>query len=260
LLATRLGAFGLMLGAGVVSLLPLLFLLLPPRGRESSHARGPAVFWGSGDRLFCTDERYGHRVAELNGCHAARAAIRERLGSPWLSAGPLVGIAAACLSYFVYHPLLRVINLGSARIDVAVDGARLVSVDATSNESASAGVLVRVPAGHHELAVTSAVDGSALGRVEVDFQSGAVHLFAPGGDEICFWLETTGYGEERLAQPSYQPLASPDHFWVLPGGIDTWFAQNPAPSDPNSHSSGGLLTALRQAPCSAAPPEARSTE
>jgi hypothetical protein len=169
-------------------------------------------------------------------------------------------MAVAVLSYFVFHPLLRIVNLGSARIDVAIDGARLVSVDATSNESASAGALVRVPAGEHVLSVSSAVDGTALGRVDVELRSGNIHLFAPGATGICFWLETTGYGREQLAKPSYQPLVSETQFWVLPGGIDTWFAANPAPSDPNSRSSGGLLTALRQAPCTDAPAEVRAAE
>jgi hypothetical protein len=258
LLAPRLGLFGLALCACVASLLPLGLLLLPHGHAGSAHAaRGPAVFWTRGDRLLCASERYGRRIGELNGASALPAPIRESTGSAWLSAGPLVGVGAACLSYFVYHPLLRVINLGSAQIVVAVDGARLASVDATSNESPAAGALVRVPAGRHELSVSSAVDGAELGRVEVDFQSGAIHLFAPGAQQICFWLETTGYGEEQRATPSYEPLVSEDHFWVLPGGIDTWFAANPPPADPHSHSSGGLLTALRQAPCAEAPAEVR---
>ena len=261
LLAPRAGMLVLVLLACVAALLPVFFLLFPQRQIEAPHvARGRAVVWERGQRLWCAGARYGPRVAELNQARAWPATAREALGSAWLSAGPLVAIGAACLSYFVYHPLLRVINLGSARIEVAVDGARLVSVDATSNESPSAGALVRVPAGQHVLSVSSAVDGSALARVDVDFQSGAVHLFAPGASETCFWLETTGYGQEQLVKPSYQPLVSEDHFWALPGGIDTWFSANPAPSDPHSHSSGGLLTALRQAPCAEAPAEARAPE
>ena len=47
---------------------------------------------------------------------------------------------------------------------------------------------------------------------------------------------------------------------VLPGGIDTWFAPNPGTADPNARSSGGLLTALRQAPCTEAPQEVRSAQ
>jgi hypothetical protein len=126
LLAPRLGLFGLAFSSCVASLLPLGFLLLRQAHAGSAHAaRGPAVLWAPGDRLLCADERYGRRIAELNGASALPAPIREGIASPWLSAGPLVGIGAACLSYFVYHPLLRVINLGSAQIVVAVDGARL---------------------------------------------------------------------------------------------------------------------------------------
>jgi hypothetical protein len=261
LLAPRAGLFVLVLMACLAALLPLAFLFFREHEIEAPHvARGKAVVWERGPNLWCASERYGERVAALNASRPLPAVARENLGSAWLSAGPLLGIGAACLSYFIYHPLLRVINLGSARIEVAVDGARLVSVDATSNESPSAGALVRVPAGQHVLTVSSAVDGSALDRVEVEFQSGAVHLFAPGATQTCFWLETTGYGQEQLAKPSYQPLASENHFWALPGGIDTWFAANPVPSEPSPRSSGGLLTALRQAPCAEAPPEARASE
>jgi hypothetical protein len=261
LLAARAGLLGLAFAAGLAALAPLAFLLLPQRPIEPPHvAHGRAVDWRAEQRLWCASEPYAARVAQLNEAVPVPAAAREALGSAWFAVGPLVAVAVACLSYFVYHPLLRIINLGSARIEVAIDGAHLTSVDATSNESPSAGALLRVPAGQHVLSVSSAVDGTALASVNVDFQSGAVHLFAPGDRGTCFWLETTGYGQEQLAKPSYQPLVSEDHFWVLPGGIDTWFATNPAPSDPGSRSSGGLLTALRQAPCAEAPPEARASE
>ena len=261
LLVPQLGVVGLAFAACVASLLPLALLFLPQTALTEPHvARGRAVIWDRGALLWCASQQYGTRVAELNGVGAVPAALPEPRGSPWLGVGPLVGIAAACLFYFVYHPLLRVINLGSARIEVALDGVRLVAVDATSNESPAAGALVRVPAGHHLLSVTSTIDGSPLGQVEVDFQSGAVHLFAPGAQQTCFWLETTGYGQEQRLEPSYQPLISGEHFWVLPGGIDSWFAENPVSADPHSRSSGGLLTALRQAPCTEAPPEARTAE
>ncbi len=261
LLASRLGLFWLAFSSCTASLLPLLFLLVPRKQSLGAHAsHGHAVLWAAGDRLWCASDRYGDRVAQLNGARALPTPIRESIASPWLSAGPLLAVGAACLSYFVYHPLLRIINLASSRIEVSVDGAPLVSVDATSNESPSAGALVRVPAGHHVLSARSAVDGAAITRVSVDFQTGAIHLFAPGAEQTCFWLETTGYGQEQRIQPGYQALVSAENFWVLPADIDRWFAANPAPSDPHSHSSGGLLTALRQAPCAETPPDARSRE
>ncbi len=261
LLAPKLGLLALTFAVGALSLLPLLVLLLPPRGVQPEHAaRGPAVYWTAHDRLWCAATRYAERVVALNGGELAPEPLRERLGSAWLSAGPVLGIGAACLSFFVYHPLLRVLNLGTARIEVALDGTRLVAVDPTSNESPAAGGLLRVPAGRHWLSVTSSVDGAALGRVQADFQSGAVHLLAFGADDTCFWLETNGYGQERRATASYAALQSPDHFWVLPGGIDTWFGPNPIAGDAGSHSSGGLLTALRQAPCAEAPQEVRAAQ
>jgi len=261
LLLPRLGLLPLLLTVFGLSILPLLLVLLPtPRPVPPHAARGPAVFWGPNQQLLCAAPGYGEKIVALNGGELSRALVPERWGSAWLSAGPVLGLGAACLSYFVYHPLLRVLNLGPVPVEVAVDGKRLTSVEPTSNESPAAGSLVRVPAGTHTLSVVSSIDGTALGSSSVDFQSGAVHLFAIAADDTCFWLETTGYGQEQRAAPSYQALPSAEHFWVLPGGIDRWFAANPLPSVANAHSSGGLLTALRQAPCAEAPQEVRPAQ
>jgi hypothetical protein len=259
LVLPHLGLLSLMLSACALSILPLLLALLPARSVELPHsARGPAVFWAEDSRLLCAAPGYAERVVLLNGGESSPARVPEPWGSAWLSAGPVLGLGAACLSFFVYHPLLRVLNLGPVRVEVALDGRPLAAVDPTSNESPAGGALLRVPAGAHTLSVVSSVDGTALGTSSVDFRSGAVHLFAIGAQEVCFWLETTGYGREQRLQASYERLPSAEHFWVLPGGIDTWFAPNPEPSTANAHSSGGLLTALRQAPCAEAPQEVRS--
>ncbi|HYQ31245.1 MAG TPA: hypothetical protein VER04_28625 [Polyangiaceae bacterium] len=261
LLMPGVGLFPLLLSVCGLSVVPFLLTFLPVRPAQAPHvARGPAVFWGPGERLWCAARAYAERVVALNGGELSRALMAERWGSAWLSAGPVLGLGAACLSFFVYHPLLRVLNLGPVRVEVAVDGKLLTSVDPTSNESPAGGALVRVPAGAHTLSLVSSVDGSALGTSSVHFQSGAVHLFAIAADSTCFWLETTGYGREQRASPSYQALPSAEHFWVLPSGIDTWFAANPPPSVANAHSSGGLLTALRQAPCAEAPEEVRPAQ
>jgi len=261
LLSPRLGLLSLSLWVFGLSSLPLLLVFLPtPRVSPPHAARGPAVHWGSGQQLLCAASAYAERIAALNGGELSRAVVPDRWGSAWLSAGPVLGLGAACLAFFVYHPLLRILNLGPEAVEVALDGQHLTSVDPTSNESPAGGALLRVPAGAHTLSVFSSVDGAALGASSVHFESGAVHLFAIGAEETCFWLETTGYGREQRTLPSYQALRSAEHFWVLPGGIDTWFAENPAPSAASAHSSGGLLTALRQAPCAEAPQEVRPTQ
>jgi hypothetical protein len=250
-----------------LSLLPLGFVFLPLRAAAEPHsARGSAVQWTASGRLWCAAPRYAERVAELNGGWLQNETQRGPLASPWLSAGPVIGLGAACLSFFVFHPLLRVLNLGTVRIEIALDGKPLVAVEPTSNESPAAGALLRVPAGEHSLSVRSTVDGAALGQVPASFHSGAAYLFAFGSNDTCFWLETTGYGREKLTSRGYQPLPAVEHFpgqdpvlglWVLPPDIDTWFAANPVASDSSWPSSGGLLTALRQAPCTEAPQEAR---
>ena len=261
LLAPRLGLPLLLLCVCALSALPLVLVFSPTRPLHFPHtARGPAVFWTSDQRLWCAAASYAEHVMALNGGQAQRVTIPERWGSAWLSAGPVLGLGAACLSFFVYHPLLRVLNLGPVPVEVALDGKPLTVVDPTSNESPAGGALVRVPAGSHTLSVFSTIDGAALGSQAADFQSGAVHLLAISADDTCFWLETTGYGREQRVAPSYQALRSAEHFWVLPGGIDTWFAPNPPPSADSARSSGGLLTALRQAPCAEAPQEVRPAQ
>ncbi|HYQ03395.1 MAG TPA: hypothetical protein VER96_32190 [Polyangiaceae bacterium] len=258
LLAPRLGLLPLSAWVCGLAALPLLLVFLPARPVHPPHtARGPAVVWGSEQRLLCAAPAYAERVVALNGGELRSASVPERWASAWLSAGPVVGLGAACLSFFVYHPLLRVLNLGPVPVQVALDGQRLTSVDPTSNESPAGGALLRVPAGAHTLSVFSSVDGAALGASAVHFETGSVHLFAIGAEGTCFWLETTGYGREQRVAPSYQALPAAEQFWVLPGGIDTWFAENPRPSADSAHSSGGLLTALRQAPCAEAPQEVR---
>ncbi|HET7540815.1 MAG TPA: hypothetical protein VFK05_13120, partial [Polyangiaceae bacterium] len=267
LLAPRLGLLALLLGVCGLSVLPLGLVLLPERPLGSPHAaRGLAVAWDREQRLWCAAPSYAERVVALNGQNGgearreSRATLPERAtgGTAWLSAGPVLGAGLAVLSYFIYHPLLRVLNLGPVPVEVALDGTHLTAVEPTSNESPAGGARLRVPAGAHTLSVFSAIDGAALGSSAVEFHSGAVHLFAIGADNTCFWLETTGYGREQRAAPSYQPLPSAEHFWVLPSGIDRWFSANPPPSAANANSSGGLLTALRQAPCAEAPQEVRA--
>lgn len=255
----RLSLIGLLLAVGFCSALPLGALLLPRRAPHAPHsARGPAVFSDQTGELCCSSSRYAECVAELNGGALRARSLRERRPSAWLCAGPLLALGAAWLSFLVFHPLLRILNLGPERAEVALDGQRLTFVDPTSNESPRAGALLRVPAGAHTLVARSAVDGAELERVSVELRSGSVHLFAIGAEGTCFWLETTGYGREQRAAPSFEVLRSGERFWVLPAGIDGWFAPNPPASDANSRSSGGLLTALRQAPCAEAPEEVRS--
>src|SRR5260221_10169331 len=59
LLAPRVGAVGLVLASVFAAVLPLAFLLLPEPAPDAPHAaRGRAVTWEHGQRLWCADARY----------------------------------------------------------------------------------------------------------------------------------------------------------------------------------------------------------
>jgi hypothetical protein len=202
--------------------------------------------------IVCLRPAFARKVAELNGIRAAPVELREPRLSAWHSAGPLLGLGAALLFHSLHHPALRILDVTDTRLDVLLDGRPLASVDPTSQESPAAGVVVRVPSGRHELR-TRTPEGTLSESSTLDFESGHVHLFAPGSDGLCFWLETIGYGDERRVAPVYQPLGGHERFWVLPDGIDLWFSPALEAESTRLRSSGGFITALRQAPCSRAP-------
>jgi hypothetical protein len=137
-------------------------------------------------------------------------------------------------------------------VEVSVDGRLAIFLEPTSGESPAAGVELRVPSGTRELVVRSAADGRLLSRQTARFEGGREHLFAPGSDGYCFWLESTGYGRARTERALRQPLEGEEKFWILPRGVDTWFAPNPPAGEQSVRASGGVLTALRQAPCAEA--------
>jgi hypothetical protein len=95
-----------------------------------------------------------------------------------------------------------------------------------------------------------------VAKVDARLLSGKNHLFAPASDEYCFWLETSRYGRGG-GDTERRPLAGEERFWVLPDGIDGFFAPPPAPPAVASSLSGGSITVLRQAPCDRAPQEVR---
>jgi hypothetical protein len=149
-------------------------------------------------------------------------------------------------------PVVRIVNLGDDRVRIELDGKRIAVVDPTSVESPSAGVEVRVAVGRHEL-VARAPDGNIVERAEVTIQSGRGHLFAPGSDPHCFWLETAAYGRAKNLTLTRERLTGPTHFWSLPEGLGGWFHPAPESALAELRLTGGLVTVLRQAPCELAP-------
>ncbi len=235
------------------ALFPLLVAgAFPPRPAPGHSAAGRASWWSSGGELVCTNSRWAAELASSAGVDARVARIRERALSPWILAGPIVALIVAPIAHRFHHPRVRVLNLTEARIEIYVDGEQLGSIDPTSAESPAAGAELRLPTGKRTLVALSS-DGRSVDRAEVEVHSGARHLYAPGSDGHCFWLERTLYGRNVAAVSQRRVLSGPIRFWTLPRDLDTWFAPNPDPLAADRRSSGGELVALRQARCKEAP-------
>ena len=233
------------------SSLPVLALGLRRRAPEPGHsATSRAAFWLPSGELACTSRDWAGELAEANGQEAHPVLIRDSELSPWMLAGIAAAVMALPLFYRFYRPLVRILNLTDSRLLVQIDGATLISVDPTSAESAAAGVEVRVPAGQRLLEVRDP-SGSVRASSVVAVRAASAHLYAPASERYCCWIERTGYG--RAAGPAdgveIIPLEGEARFWVLPDEIDSWFSPNPPQVPGDNRSTGGVLTALRQAPC-----------
>lgn len=232
----------------LASMAPLGIASLVRRRCDAGHtARGRAVWWLPDGTLFCTHSAWAAQLARENQVPArVRLAREPRLG-PWAWAGGVLALGAAPFFHWLHHPWVRVLNLTAREVTVLCDGHPVARLIPSSVESPEAGLEVRLPAGRHRLqAVTTT--GEVVSDALVSVRSGRPHLYAPGEHEYCFWLETTHYGRREPTVPVIEPLETSRKFWVLPVFVDTWFRENPK-NDPVVSTSGGVLTALRQARC-----------
>lgn len=237
---------------GTAAVLPLLTRWVAPRPPPDHSSRERAVFWLANESLACKSPRFARALSEASpGSESVEAVVREPRFAPWLLAGPILATVLAPFLWYLHHPLVRVVNLTESRLLVKVDGRVVGSVEPTSFESPTAGAEVRMPSGEHEL--TAEGTAGTLDASRAHILMGQRHLYAPGSPGYCFWLEATHYGRAASAEPEVTPLAGQGRFWALPETVDTWFSPNPAPALADRRSSGGVLVALRQAPCAQAP-------
>ncbi len=239
------------------ALLPLAVALRHTPRREAGHTSGGrAVWWLPNGELFCASPAWAESLAAAQNSTLRPVSLRDRPRSPWMVTGPVLALVVAPFFYWLHRPLVRVVNLTSGQLTVLVDGAPLATLEPTSAESPAAGVEIRMPAGTRQLV---AVDSRSrtVARATVQARAGRQHLYAPGSDAYCFWLETVGYGQAGAQGLDRVPLLRRDRFWVLPQ-VDAWFAPNPPPSPGDDRSSGGTRTALRQSPCREAPASVRA--
>lgn len=220
----------------------------PPPGHA---ALGPAVR-ARGAELECAHPQIARALADLNGGSCVPAAYREPRAIP---AVLLHLLWTPLLAWFVFdhtRPVVRVVNLTGDPITVEVDGVRVLSVAPTSVESPSAGAEIRVAAGIRRF-VARRESGEPFATDEVEVKLGQLHLFAPGSETYCFWLEESAVGQRGAGITGRTPLSGPPYFWVLPEDLGGFFAPAPASVLAEGALSGGVITVLRQAPCDLSP-------
>jgi hypothetical protein len=241
----------------VLSAAPLVWRRFWPRRPATGHtALERAAWWLPDGSLACTQPEWAGELARRSGGQVRAARSAEPRFAAWLPAGVVVALVAGPAGWFLHHPLVRVLNLTGSRIVLFVDGRQLATMDPTSSENPAAGIEVRIPSGERRL-VTRTTEGATLAEANARLTAGAHHLWAPGSEGYCFWLEETRYGKATREPDHVEPLSGAGRFWTLPSRVDTWFSANPPPLGPDQRSTGGVLVALRQSRCEQAPPQAR---
>jgi hypothetical protein len=246
-----LAVFVLMVTAG--TLLPVLAAALRTRAPEPGHTSAArAAWWLPSGELMCTNPRWAGELASANERDARPAQLADSDFSPWMLSGVAIAVIALAFFYRFYRPLVRIVNLTDSRLVIHVDGEPVASVEPTSAESSAAGVELRIPAGQRALEARDP-SGSSRSRAVVVVRAASPHLYAPASEQYCFWIERTGYGRAAGSEDEITLLEADSRFWTLPDEIDSWFSPNPQATADDERSTGGILTALRQAPCSQLP-------
>jgi hypothetical protein len=119
--------------------------------------------------------------------------------------GPAAAVLATLLSYELYFPVIRVLNLTDETLWVSADGRQLVVAEPAHSESPEAGLDVRAPAGSVRLRAVDST-GKVVDERNATLAPGAVHLYAPASDGYCFWYEITDYGRSGSPRAARRPL------------------------------------------------------
>jgi hypothetical protein len=241
----------------VLAAIPLVIARFVRQSVHRGHSAAVrAVWWRNRTEIVCTSVSFARELANASGTSSRLASLAE----PWFSRWMLVGIAATVVATAMAQHLVfarvRVVNLTDGAVVVLVDMRQVARVEPSSGESPAAGAELSVGAGRRRLTAVNE-SGQIIEDAVVELRGAARHLYAPSSDGYCFWLETTGYGHSWPNGIIVEPLERGASFWPVPTSVDAWFAANPPPTA-EQRSTGGALTAVRQARCERAPSASES--
>jgi len=196
--------------------------------------------------LACTSERWARRLAAGLGAEIVQRRERSRITAGWSIAGLVITAVATPVLYDAFHCETRILNLTEEDLVVSVDGHRLATVKATTQENPRAGRIVRIAMGQRRVEARRN-DGTPVHAATVHIAAGQAYLYAPAHPaDACFWIERTSLGRASEA-PVREYLPAHEDFWRIPISIDTWFL--PALRSESRFFTGGVVTSLRQGTC-----------
>lgn len=259
-LVTATAAFGLPLlldplgrlahvgGALFLGAVPWLALTAFPRRAGAGHAAaGRAAVFRPNGVLACRSRAFAERLARASGVTTTLGRGLPEAITPWLVATWMLAAAGALILYERLFPVVHVVNATSSTFTVLVDGRARGMLGPARSEGAFGVAAVRILAGRRTLAARTG-DGRLLDPVQADVRPGGDYLYSPASVGTCFWVETAGYGRTRDATVREPLHAVPPFFWRIEPRADVWFSPLPPPSS-DGRFSGGILRAVRRAPC-----------
>lgn len=246
LAATWNNRYGTTATATFLALVPMFWsrwLRLP---RQLGHAARDQALFVQSRGLSCASEEYARRIAPdaLIGPTAGVAVTMRWRAGEFL--GALVALLLTPCLHHLFFPVVRVVNFTDRSIQIVVDDQKLTMVEPTSSESPAVGETLRMPSGRHRLRALYG-DGTSASDVQVEIRCGFEHLYAPGANEHCFYLQRIAYGRSRFNGKPNVELLSESRFWVIPNEVDQWFT--PETSLRASRTTGGVVTLLRMQKC-----------
>lgn len=238
--------YGATIFATFLAALPLIWARSVQPPRQLGHAaRGRAIVLRSRE-ICCASEPYAMRTTqgtEVPCVLIAKAPNRWHAGE---SFGLILALVLTPCLHHLFFPVVRVVNFTDRTIQILVDDRALASVDPSSGEHPAAGETLRVPSGRHRLRALLD-DGTTASDVTVEIRSGFQHLYAPGANDACFYLQRISHGRSRCVGEPIVELHSASRFWVVPNEVDQWFM--PEESLRSGKTTGGVVTLLRMGQC-----------
>ena len=174
----------------------------------------------------------------------------------YLLGGPLLVLLLFPAINSAFHPEVLLLNLGDEVLEIQIDEFTSYQLMPMAYENAGSGLLVHWPSGTRRVRIRSASRADAE-EIVLHLKPSQDYVFAPMPHDRCFWMEVDHFGRSGQFQ-DIAHITPKKGLFELSVRPDSWFAPNRLPAWNNHRSSGGVMNALRFAPCAERPRAGRT--